>query len=79
MDRRTVRLTEAMRAEDDHRVRNRMAAVRHVLMGYTTKAAADFIDVDVQTVQLWLKRFDAGGIDCLRDSTGRARPGDPVQ
>ena len=67
-------LTEAMRAEQDARIRNRMMAVRGILAGYHTKDAAYFADVDRRTVQLWVARFDEGGIGGLRDAPGRGRP-----
>ena len=51
-------LTEAMRAEQDARIRNRMMAVRGILAGYPTKDAAYFADVDRLTVQLRVARFD---------------------
>ena len=67
-------LTEAMHAEKDIRIRNRMMAVRGILAGYPTKDAAYFADVDRRTVQLWVARFDEGGIGGLRDAPGRGRP-----
>ena len=39
-------LKEAMRAERDIRIRNRMMAVMGVLKGHSTKTASDFADVD---------------------------------
>ena len=66
-------LTEAMHAESDIRIRNRMMAVLGVLKGRSTKIASDFADVDQRTVQLWVARFDAGGISGLRDAPGRGR------
>ena len=73
-DKKIRELTEAMRAEQDARIRNRMMAVRGVLAGYPTKDAAYFADVDRRTVQLWVARFDEGGIGGLRDAPGRGRP-----
>ena len=66
-------LTEAMRAERDIRIRNRMMAVLGVLKGRSAKIASDFADVDQRTVQLWVARFDEGGIGGLRDAPGRGR------
>ena len=60
-DKKIRELTEAMRAEQDARIRNRMMAVRGILAGYPTKDAAYFADVDRRTVQLWVARFDEGG------------------
>ena len=66
-------LTEAMHAERDIRIRNRMMAVLGVLKGHPTGIASDFADVDQRTVQLWVARFDEGGIGGLRDAPGRGR------
>ena len=66
-------LTEAMRAERDVRIRNRMMAVMGVLKGHSTKTASDFADVDRRTVQLWVARFNEGGIGGLQDAPGRGR------
>ena len=63
-------LTEAMHAERDVRIRNRMMAVLGVLKGHSTRIASDFADVDQRTVQLWVARFDEGGIDGLRNAPG---------
>ena len=73
-DKKIRELTEAMHAERDIRIRNRMMAVRGILAGYPTKDAAYFADVDRRTVQLWVTRFDEGGIGGLRDAPGRGRP-----
>ena len=73
-DKKIRELTEAMHAERDIRIRNRMMAVRGILAGYPTKDAAYFADVDRRTVQLWVARFDEGGIGGLRDAPGRGRP-----
>ena len=66
-------LKEAMRAERDIRIRNRMMAVLDVLKGYSTRIASDFADVDQRTVQLWIARFNEGGIDGLWDAPERGR------
>ena len=66
-------LTEAMHAERDIRIRNRMMAVLGVFKGHPTGIASDFADVDQRTVQLWVARFDEGGIGGLRDAPGRGR------
>ena len=73
-DKKIRELTEAMRAEQDARICNRMMAVRGILAGYPTKDAAYFADMDRRTVQLWVARFDEGGIGGLRDAPGRGRP-----
>ena len=72
-DKKIRELTEAMRAEQDARIRSRMMAVRGILAGYPTKDAAYFADVDRRTIQLWAARFDEGDIGGLRDAPGRGR------
>ena len=72
-DKKIRELTEAMRAEQDARIRNRMMVMRGILAGYPTKDAAYFADVDRRTIQLWVARFDEGGIGGLRDAPGRGR------
>ena len=72
-DKKIRELTEAMRAEQDARIRNRMMAVRGILAGYPTKDAMHFADVDRRTVQLWVARFDEGGIGGLLDAPGRGK------
>ena len=62
-----------MHAERDTRIRSRMMVVLGVLKGHSTRIASDFADVDRRTVQLWVARFDEGGIDGLRDAPGRGR------
>ena len=52
-DKKIRELTEAMHAERDIRIRNRMMAVLGVLKGHSTKIASDFADVDQRTAQLW--------------------------
>ena len=74
IDKKIRELTEAMHAENDARIRNRIMAVRGVLKGHTTKTASDFADVDQRTVQLWAARFDEDGMAGLRDASGRGRP-----
>ena len=66
-------LTEAIRAEKNAKIRNRMMAVRGVLMGYSTSTAADFVDVEQRTVQMWVVRFNESGAGGLRDAPGRGR------
>ena len=67
-------LAEAMRAERDVRICNRVVAVLGALKGHSTRIASDFADVDQRTVQLWVAQFDEGGIGGLRDAPGRGRP-----
>ena len=72
-DKKIRELAEAMRAEQDARIRNRMMAVRGILAGYSTKDTAYFADVNRRTVQLCVARFDESGIGGLRDTPDRGR------
>ena len=69
-------LTEAMRAEKNIKIRDRMPAVRGVLMGHSTADLADIANVDQRTVQLWVCRFRKYGADGLRDAPGRGKSPD---
>ena len=64
-------LTEAMRAEKSIKLYTRISAVRYVLLGHSTSDAATHADVTQRTVQLWVERFRADGVDGLRDLPGR--------
>ena len=66
-------LTEAMRAERDTRICNRVMAVPGVLRAQSAKIAFDFVNVDCWTVPLWVARFDENGIGGLRNAPGRGR------
>ena len=72
-DKKIRELTEAMHAERDIRIRNRMMAVLGVLKGHSTRIASDFAGVDQRATQLWVARFDEDCIDGLRDAPGRGR------
>ena len=72
-DKKIRELTEAMRAEQDARIRNMMMAVRGILARYPTKDVAYFADVDRRTVQLCVARFDEGSIGGLRDALRQGR------
>ncbi len=64
-------LTEAMRAEKSIKLYTRISAVRYVLLGHPASNAATYADVTQRTVQLWVERFRADGVDGLRDLPGR--------
>ena len=72
-DKQIRELREAMRAEKDIGVRNRMMAVLGILMGHSADIASDFADVDPRTVREWVARWNRGGADGLRDSPGRGK------
>ena len=66
-------LAEAMCAEKNIRIHNMMMEALRVLRRHSTKTASDFADVDRCTVQLWVARFDEGGISGFQDAPGRGR------
>ena len=68
-----LELTEAMRAERDIRIRNRMMAVLGVPKSHSTRIASNFAGVNRRAVQLRVARFDEGGIGGLRDAPWRGR------
>lgn len=63
-----LELTEAMHAEKDAKFQKRLIGVRWILLGHSTADTSSLLDVNQRTVQLWLKRYKAGGIEGLRDA-----------
>jgi transposase len=62
--------------EPNPRVRQRLLAVRLVVMGNTVPQAAKAIGLKQRQTRNWLHRFNAEGINGLRD---RPRPGQPAK
>ena len=56
------------------RLVERAAVVWRCLQGQPTGAIAAELKLDRRTVQQWLRRFDAGGLDALADAPPSARP-----
>ena len=68
-------LKEAYKSEKDPRVVRRMAAVNMVCMrGKSIRDAADDLMRCPNWVSFWVKRFEEGGIDALRDLPRSGRP-----
>jgi transposase len=67
-------LARVARAEGDARVRQRVLAIRLIVMGQTVPQAAPMVGLKERQVRNWVHRFGAEGLDGLRD---RPRPGQP--
>jgi len=75
---REVRLSElerAYRRERDARVRERILLVKLVKQGYSCTQVAELIGVSHQKVARWVRRFNEGGLEALRDRPrGKPKP-----
>jgi len=67
-------LRRQARRESDGRVAARLLAVAAVLEGMSRGRAADLGGMDRQTLRDWVHRFNAEGIDGLRDRPRSGRP-----
>ena len=56
------------RKEPHARTRIRLLGMAHLREGYTYREIAQFLSVHLTTVQGWVQRFSAEGIDGLRES-----------
>jgi transposase len=62
------------RKEPDARVRQRILAIRLLVMGQTVPQAAPVVGLKERQVRNWVHRFQGEGLEGLRD---RPRPGQP--
>jgi transposase len=69
-------LAKIAKKESNPRVRQRLLAVRLVVMGNTVPQAAKAVGLKQRQSRNWIHRFNAEGLDGLRD---RPRPGQPVK
>jgi len=69
-------LAKIAKKEPNPRVRQRLLAVRLVVMGNTVPKAAKAVGLKQRQSRNWIHRFNAEGVDGLRD---RQRPGQPVK
>lgn len=67
-------LDRAARAERDGRVRTRVLAVRYMRQGHSAREAASVFPIADRQLGMWVRRYDAEGLEGLRD---RPRPGRP--
>lgn len=65
----------AMECTPRKRVYIRLNAIRSLLLGYTNEQVVELFVVSLRTVQLWINRYNQGGIDALlwRPISGRPR------
>lgn len=67
-------LETAMRAAASGRSRDRMRAVRALLLGESWESVMRIFEVCERTVERWVKRFNSSGIDGLTDKPRSGRP-----
>ena len=67
-------LRRRARRERDGRVAARLIALANVLDGMSRETAARFAGMDRQTLRDWVIRFNAEGVDGLRDQPRSGRP-----
>ena len=73
-DRTPAMLRKLSKVEEDARVARRMLAIANALDGMDRKAAAQAAGMDRQALRDWVIRYNAQGIDGLRDRWGSGRP-----
>jgi len=73
-DRTPVVLRKLAKAESDARVARRLLAIANALTGMSRKMAAEAAGMDRQTLRDWVLRYNAHGLEGLRDSWGDGRP-----
>lgn len=69
-------LARIAKKEPNPRVRQRLLVIRLVTMGNTVPQAAKAVGLKQRQSRNWIHRFNAEGLDGLRD---RLRPGQPVK
>jgi transposase len=67
-------LARVARKEPEARVRQRILVIRLLVMGQTVPQAAPVVGLKERQVRNWVHRFQAEGLEGLRD---RPRPGQP--
>jgi transposase len=72
-DMEAAELRRLARRERDGRVAARLIALANVLDGMSREAAARAAGMDRQTLRDWVVRFNAGGVDGLRDQPRSGR------
>jgi len=64
-----------IRNESDARVRQRLTGIMHVAQGKTVPVAAEAIALHERKLCNWVHRFNAEGLEGLKDRPRRGRPG----
>lgn len=67
-------LRQLARTEGDARVSRRLLALAMALEGVSREAAARQAGMDRQTLRDWVRRYNAEGVDGLRDRDRQGRP-----
>jgi transposase len=62
------------RSESDARVSRRLLAIANALSGMDRKTAAEAAGMDRQALRDWIIRYNAHGVEGLRDRWGKGRP-----
>ncbi len=70
----SAELAEAARRERDGRIRTRILAIRYMQEGHTAREAARVFPTSDTQLRMWVRRYDAEGLDCLRDRPRTGRP-----
>jgi transposase len=73
-DRTPPVLRKLAKAETDTRVTRRLLALANALSGMSRKEAAEAAGMDRQTLRDWVIRYNAHGLDGLRDCERDGRP-----
>ena len=74
-DRTGVVLRRLAKSENDARVSRRLLAIANALSGMDRKTAAEAAGMDRQALRDWIIRYNAHGLEGLRDRWGKGRPG----
>ena len=67
-------LDKAARAERDGRVRTRILAIRYMRKGHSARKAAGVFPISDTQLRMWVGRYDAEGLEGLRDRPRSGRP-----
>jgi transposase len=73
-DRTPEVLRKLAKAEANTRVARRLLAIANALSGMDRKAAAEAAGMDRQALRDWVLRYNAYGLEGLRDRWGKGRP-----
>ena len=77
-DRTSSALRRLAKAESDVRASRRLLAIANALSGMDRKTAAEAAGMDRQALRDWIIRYNAHGVEGLRDRWGKGRPARPA-
>lgn len=69
-----IAIQEQIDCSEDSRYYHRLHALLLLSKGQSCQQVAELLGEDRRTIQRWLKRFEQGGLDGLRDSQHLGRP-----